>query len=235
MLIEKRAGDAPTEISSRQSLGEIPLAFIDVETTGLSPRFGHRVIEVAAVRVEGGVITRQMSQLINPGRSIGHSITLLTGISAEMVADAPVFGNIIDELYGVLSGAVVVGHNTSFDAAFLRNETSICGRSLCDDLSDPAVLDTLRLARRLCRGQRNGLSALCARLGVTSEHAAHRALGDCHRTLGALTKMIEPHGGFGIAWRELIALHGRVGTLRDRSVSQSQFAPAFPQITAAAG
>ena len=213
-----------------KTLADIPLAFVDLETTGLSPRFGHRVIEVGVLRVENGVVTREFQRLINPCRGVGDSITRLTGICEEMLADSPRFPAIIDELYDVLRGAVIVGHNTSFDASFLRHELMLCGRVLCDDLCHPPVLDTLRLARRLSRGQRNGLGALCARLGVSCDRAAHRAIGDCYRTLGVFHAMLSSHGGFTLGWREFLRLHGRVGTLRDRTMAARHFEPLFPVI-----
>jgi len=214
-------------IAPETRLSQVTLAFLDVETTGLSPRLGHRVIEVAVRRVSGGEVEQTFQRLINPCRAVSAGITRLTGISDEMVASAPQFGDIAGELHEMLRGAVIVGHNASFDASFLRSEMSGCGRALCDDLGDPPVLDTLRLARRICRGQRNGLSALCARLGVCIESPAHRAMADCERTHSAMAAMLLPHGGFGLTWREALNLHGRPGTLRDRTAAPT---PRLPQL-----
>src|SRR5688500_10268658 len=94
-----------------------PLAFVDIETTGGSARFG-RVLEVGVVRVENNRITTTYKTLINPGERIPSQITRLTGITDADVADAPTFGAIADELAEVLDGAVFVAHNVHFDYGF---------------------------------------------------------------------------------------------------------------------
>ena len=85
-----------------------PLAIVDVETTGASAQWGDRVIEIGIVRYEGGKVSGEYQQLFDPGRRIGPGITALTGISNEMVAGQPRFGERLDEIVALMSGAVVV-------------------------------------------------------------------------------------------------------------------------------
>src|SRR5688572_6828281 len=78
-------------ISLVQCLRDTPLAFVDVETTGASADFGHRVIEIGVCRVEGGRVVAEYDQLIDPQRKISAGVTALTGISQSMVAGKPTF------------------------------------------------------------------------------------------------------------------------------------------------
>src|ERR671914_514907 len=93
-----------------QCLSEIPLAFVDVETTGASADFGHRVIEIGVVRVEGGRPVAQYEQLIDPQRRISPGVTAMTGISQAMVDGRPTFAAQLPAALQLLSGAVVLGH-----------------------------------------------------------------------------------------------------------------------------
>ena len=100
---------------------------IDVETTGGSPDAGHRVTEIAAVRVENGEVRDTFQTLINPERSIPPFITSLTSISWEMVKDAPKFRDICDELLARMEGTIFVAHNAAFDWRFVSAEVARLG------------------------------------------------------------------------------------------------------------
>ena len=103
-------------------MGSFPagFAFVDVETTGFSPRFD-RIVEIAVVRTDGEMkILGEISTLINPKRCV--AATDVHGISTADVAKAPKFGQIVGELGCHLSGAVIVGHNIAFDLGFLQSE-----------------------------------------------------------------------------------------------------------------
>jgi DNA polymerase III subunit epsilon len=126
---------------------------VDVETTGgragdpTAPRVGdHRVTEIAAVVVRNGAIEGEIFEtLVNPQRSIPPFITGLTGITWDMVADAPTFAQLCPRLLPVLAGNVFVAHNASFDWRFVTTEVS---RATRQSLQGP-TLCTVRLARRL--------------------------------------------------------------------------------------
>jgi DNA polymerase III subunit epsilon len=145
------------------------LVFVDIETNGLNHVRG-RVIEVAAIRVENGVITRQFSQLVDPETELPQFITNLTGISGRDLKTAPTFRDIADELHEVMDGAVFVAHNVRFDYSFLKQEFKRLGREF-----SPKQLCTVRLSRALYPEHRSHkLQSLIERhsLQVTARHRA---------------------------------------------------------------
>ena len=107
---------------------DYPVVFVDIETTGGSYR-NSRVLEVAAIRVEGDEIVQEFNTLIDPETYIPASITRLTGIKAADVVGAPTFSDIADELMDILEGAVFVAHNVRFDYSFLKHEFSLAGQT----------------------------------------------------------------------------------------------------------
>lgn len=120
-----------------------PLVFVDIETNGLNHMKG-RVIEVAAIRVEGGKVTRTFSSLIDPETELPHYITRLTGINSGDLAGAPTFDQIADELQEVLKDAIFVAHNVRFDYSFLKQEFGRIGVKFL-----PKQLCTVKLSRAL--------------------------------------------------------------------------------------
>lgn len=148
------------------------IAFIDVETTGLSPTY-ERVIEVGLVRVADGELVDEYSTLVNPERRIPAFIKQHTGISTKMVADAPVFSEIVDELAEKLEGYTFVAHNVNFDYSFLKAEF---GR-LDYGFTMPKFC-TAQLSRRLYpQHRRHSLDHIIERFGFDCEKR-HRALDD---------------------------------------------------------
>ncbi len=101
---------------------DVPLAVVDVETTGLKPLAGHRVCEIAVLRVDPGAEPRLFVSLVNPGRPIGPGARAVNGIANREVADAPSFDSLIPRINAGLDGAVLVAHNAPFDLGFLRAE-----------------------------------------------------------------------------------------------------------------
>lgn len=154
-------------------LEHVPFAFLDVETTGLEPERGHRVCEIAVVRTVGRLETRRFSSLVNPGRRIGPGAQAVNGITDSMVADAPCFHELLDDVLSLLDGTVIVAHNAPFDLGFINHELRL---SWQPHLKNSAV-DTLAIARRAYRFPSNSLDALTRRLGLPHP-AQHRALGD---------------------------------------------------------
>ena len=145
---------------------------VDVETTGGRGK-QHRITEIAAVRVRGGRVRDEFSTLVNPQRAIPANITRLTGISAPMVADAPYFADIADDLAAFLDGAIFVAHNVEFDYGFVHREFARIGRSL-----KMPKLCTAASMRRLYPGLKSyALANLCRHFGVPLE-SHHRALCD---------------------------------------------------------
>src|ERR1044071_6092120 len=100
----------PMPFSLIQSLADTPIAVLDVETTGASADFGHRVIELGIVRLERGRVVAEYQQLIDPERRISPGVTALTGISQGMVAGQPTFAAQFPVALELLQGAAVMGH-----------------------------------------------------------------------------------------------------------------------------
>jgi DNA polymerase-3 subunit epsilon len=148
------------------------LVFVDLETTGGNAAYD-RITEVGIVRVRNGELADEWSSLVNPERPIPSYIEAFTGISNQMVADAPRFAEIAALVRQKLHGAVFVAHNARFDYSFLRSEF------LHADLNFSAkVLCTVKLSRRLFpEYARHNLDAVMERNGLTCS-ARHRALGD---------------------------------------------------------
>ena len=150
--------------------GEV--ACVDLETTG-GNALRDRVIEAGIVLLSGGRVVEEYSTLVNPGVRIPYAIQQFTGITEDMVADAPPFAAVCDELLARLEGRLFVAHNARFDYGFLRGEFRRLGRRF-----RAPVLCTVRLSRALTPGERgHNLDAVMARYGIQCA-ARHRALGD---------------------------------------------------------
>jgi DNA polymerase-3 subunit epsilon len=149
-----------------------PVACVDLETTG-GTAAQHRVIEVGIVLLDEGVVVEEWSSLVNPGQRIPPSIESFTGITNDMVADAPGFDDLRSEVRARLDGRLFVAHNARFDYGFVRNEF----RRLGEKFSAP-VLCTVRLSRALfAEYNRHNLDTLIERWGLECGQR-HRALGD---------------------------------------------------------
>ena len=163
-------------IIERLRIEEAVFTFIDVETTGLSPRTA-RVCEVAAVSFRGDERVGSLAELINPGGPIPPEVSKIHGITDDMVVNSPAFGGIAPRLLALLENSVVVAHNAEFDMAFLSMEFERVG------LKFPplAVVDTLVLARKHWKFKSNRLGNIAAELNFSSENW-HRALSDVEMT-----------------------------------------------------
>lgn len=150
-------------------------AIVDIETTGGSS--GNRVTEIAICKTNGKVVLDTYESLIDPDAFIPHSITLLTGITNEMVESAPKFEDVADEIMDFLDGCIFVAHNVSFDYSIVKNHF--------DDLRVPfhfKKLCTVRLARGIIKGLPSySLGKLCKQLGIENDNR-HRAMGDAKAT-----------------------------------------------------
>ncbi len=170
------ADTGPTLLRDRR-LTEVPLTFVDVETTGLSPGSGDRVCEIALIRCEPNVPERTFVSLIDPQRPVSPGAFRVNGITEEMLDGAPTFDAIIDEVEAFIDGSVIVAHNAPFDLGFLRSEFEHCARSF----PELPVIDTLYLARNSGRFVSCSLGSLAQTLGIDNDQA-HRALGDTRTT-----------------------------------------------------
>lgn len=160
------------------------LCTLDVETTGLHPTRGDRVVEIACVGEYGLWHT-----LIHPMRPVPKTAQAIHHITTDMVAQAPEFSEIAAELFSLLHGKIVVGHHVMFDLGFLAHEFSLAHH----DMPSGRMLDTLSLAEAMGMG-RPALGAFARQLSLSPPTSpAHRASTDAHLTqdclLAALKRM----------------------------------------------
>lgn len=152
---------------------------LDTETTGLDPRDGHRVVEIGCVELSYHVPTgAELHLYINPERDMPEEAFAIHGISEAMLADKPVFADVVDEFLEFIGDdAALVIHNAPFDAKFLNAELRSVGRPT---ISSSRLIDTLEIARKKFPGGSNSLDALCRRFDVDlSVRDKHGAVIDC--------------------------------------------------------
>jgi len=174
---------------------------LDTETTGLDPRSGHRIIEIACIEMENRRLTgRHLHKYVNPEREIDEGAQAVHGISLEFLADKPKFADIVDEFLEFINGGELVIHNAPFDIGFLNAELRRLDRVPVETVCN-GVVDTLRMAKDLHPGKRNSLDALCERYEIdNSTRTLHGALLDTElladvflaMTRGQNSLMIEP-------------------------------------------
>ncbi len=150
---------------------------LDTETTGLDPKDGHRVIELACVELINFIPTgASWHWYFNPQRDVPKAATDVHGLTAQFLADKPLFGDMAQEILDALGDAQLIIHNAPFDMGFLNHEFGRLGHA---PLSFDRVTDTLALARRKHPGSPNNLDALCRRYGIdNSTRTKHGALLD---------------------------------------------------------
>jgi DNA polymerase-3 subunit epsilon len=152
---------------------------LDTETTGLEPELGHRIIEIAGIELINRQFTgNDFHRYVNPERDSDAAALEVHGITTEFLSDKPKFRDVAAELIQYLTGAELVIHNSAFDIAFINRELDLCGLAPVNGCC-AGIVDTLRMARDLHPGKRNGLDALCERYAVNnSARTLHGALLD---------------------------------------------------------
>jgi DNA polymerase III subunit epsilon len=149
---------------------------LDSETTGLDPLNGDRIVEIGAIELVNRSLTGQTFHCyLCPERSVPADAFAVHGLSAEFLADKPLFAAITDEFLAFVGDAPLVAHNAGFDIAFLNAELKRAGKP---PIAPERVIDTLVLARRKHPGGHNTLDDLCSRYGVNSLRSKHGALLD---------------------------------------------------------
>ena len=172
---------------------QVKFAVLDTETTGLSPAGGGKICEIAVSVSQNGNTLQEFSTLLNPGMPMHPEVIAIHGITNEMVATAPSFGQILPQLLTLLDGCVLVAHNADFDLSFLRSEVAQCGLRL----PEYTVLDTLKLARKNGCFARNNLGMIAAALGIDAA-GAHRAMADVRMTQKVLYCFLRDLAACGI-------------------------------------
>jgi DNA polymerase III epsilon subunit len=169
-----------------------PFTVFDVETTGLDPKKGHRIVEIAGVRIENGIILTEsvFSTFVNPERDIPWEVRQINHITNELVADAPSIMTVLPQFLEFAKGSFLFAHNATFDMGFLENEKEFCWGYM--DL--PECLCTMKLSQSLFpTASRHNLDMLSERLGLQmpSREDRHRALPDVILTANALLSMLQ--------------------------------------------
>lgn len=163
------------------------LIVFDFETTGLSPDMGDRSIEIGAVLIENGQITRRFQQLMNPGVRIPLFIENLTGITNSMMREARKNTDVMQEFFEFIDGHNLVAHNASFDERFLRAEFKRIKKSFSG-----GIACSLLASRRLFQQAPNHqLITLAEYKNLPSEGIYHRALADAEVTAHLWLSLLE--------------------------------------------
>ena len=152
---------------------------LDTETTGLDPKQGHRIIEVAAIELSNRRVSeRHFHRYLNPERDIDAGAVEVHGLTLERLQNEPKFAEIAPALLEFISGAELIIHNAPFDVGFLNKELELAGLPLLREHC-PSIIDTLKVAKELHPGKKNNLNALCDRYQIDNSHRAlHGALLD---------------------------------------------------------
>ncbi len=148
-------------------------AFLDVETTGLSPWFGDRICEIAIVLTEGKRIRETYQTLINPQRLLSPGAASVNGLKDADLQNAPLFSELENKIKSLLDDSVIVCHNAPFDLQFLDNEF----RRLGHEIVFPNIIDTLLIAKSHYELPSYSLSNVASDFGIQNPEA-HRAQGD---------------------------------------------------------
>ncbi len=189
---------------------------LDFETSGMSPDYGDRAIEIGAVRVSGGVITDEFQSLMNPGFRVNGFIQDFTGIDNDMLADAPSCEKVMADFHQFLGDDNLVAHNASFDKRFLdaefsRIHRSYMGRFACSML----------LARRIYQDAPNHkLGTLVDYRNIKHEGVFHRALADAQMTAKLWLAMIEDMGEQYQCWDLPFSMLEKINKTPKKSVAK---------------
>ena len=150
---------------------------LDTETTGISVKDGHRIVEIGCIELDNLISTKKKFHCyLNPERKVSEKAFEIHGFTDVFLSKQKKFKEIIDEFLKFISGKTLVIHNAEFDISHLNNELFLCGM---DKISNE-IVDTLILARDKFPGSQNNLDALCKRFRIdNSQRTKHNALLDC--------------------------------------------------------
>ena len=152
--------------------------FLDTETTGLSFKEGHKIVEIACIETQDLIPTNKVfHKLINPNRNMPDEAFKVHGFSEQFLKTKETFDIIADEFLDFIKGKKLIIHNANFDLDFLNGELSSIKKEI---ISKSVVIDYLEVARNKFPGVSNSLDALCKRFNIDiSKRIKHNALLDC--------------------------------------------------------
>ena len=152
--------------------------FLDTETTGLSFKEGHRIVEIACIETKDLIPTGSIfHKLINPKRDVPEQAFKIHGFSEEFLRTKETFNKIADEFLKFIEGKKIIIHNASFDLSFLNGELDLLKKM---QIKNNFVIDSLAVARNKYPGTSNSLDALCRKFNIDlTKRTKHNALLDC--------------------------------------------------------
>ncbi len=152
--------------------------FLDTETTGLSFKEGHKIVEIACIETKDLIPTNKVfHKLINPKRNMPDEAFKIHGFSEQFLKNKKTFDEVADEFLSFIDGKKIIIHNASFDLSFLNGELDLINKKL---INKELVIDSLEVARNKFPGTSNSLDALCKKFNIDlSRRIKHNALLDC--------------------------------------------------------
>ena len=215
---------------------------LDIETTGLEPRDGHKIVEIACFELIDKVKTgKYFHSYVNPRRDMPDEAFRIHGISGEFLKDKPIFDLIVDKFLNFIGDDVIVIHNAPFDSKFLNFELNLVQKK---PLNMSKVIDSLVLARKKFPGSPNSLDALCKRFNLDlSKRQKHGALIDTELLCDVYIELMGgAQGGFGfendnISKREQLksaenSLHKKVVRKDKPIVEARDYSPTIQELEA---
>ena len=151
---------------------------LDTETTGLSVKEGHRVVEIGCIELENQISTKKIFHcFLNPGKKVSEEAYKLHGYSDQFLSDKKKFSEIVDDFLSFINDKKLIIHNADFDLSHLNNELKLINK---EQINKNRVIDTLSLAREKFPGSQINLDSLCKKFRIdNSRRQKHSALIDC--------------------------------------------------------
>ena len=164
--------------------------FLDTETTGLSFRDGHKVVEIACIETKDLIATGKVfHKFINPKRNMPEEAFKVHGFSDEFLSDKETFDQIADDFLNFIKEKKIIIHNASFDLSFLDGELGLIQK---EKINKKLVIDSLQVARSKFPGTSNSLDAICKRFNIDlSRRTKHNALLDCELLREAYINLLD--------------------------------------------
>ena len=166
--------------------------FLDTETTGLSFKEGHKIVEIACIETKDLIPTgRVFHKLINPKRNVPNDAFKVHGFSEEFLKEKETFDKIADEFLDFIKDKKIIIHNAPFDISFLDGELGLVKK---EKINKKLIIDSLTVARNKFPGTSNSLDALCKKFNIDlSRRTKHNALLDCELLREVYINLLERH------------------------------------------
>jgi DNA polymerase III epsilon subunit-like protein len=194
-------------LSAQMPLNEARLLFLDVETTGLSPARGDRIVEIGLIACVGSRERARWRTLVHPQQPIPSQARAVHGIGDDEVATSPPFAAVAETVRRAIHGVWVVGHHVRFDIGFIAAELACCGVQV----TPAGCLDTCQLAAGTWDLPDYKLPSLVRHLDLPATGPAHRALADADFARGVFARVVREAGGWdALTVADLQARHRRM-------------------------